>query len=85
MVLADLNEIIGAGICEKVYPFFWVPRICGEVLNKIIVDEFRSIGLFLIVVYISRIAGALTKPPPIPRNRQSWCIFVLSLNAYHSA
>jgi hypothetical protein len=67
MVFADLNEVVGSGIGEKINPFFGIPRVRREILNEIIICKFCSVSLLLIVVYISLVTRTFAEPPPIPK------------------
>lgn len=70
MVLADLNEIVCTGICKQVHPFLGVPLADSEVLNKIIVNNMRTIFFQVVVVYANWATWAFIQPPPIPKHCQ---------------
>lgn len=45
VVLGDLHKVLRTGICKQVDPFLGVINRGGEVLDEIIVNHIRTIGL----------------------------------------
>ena len=85
MMLADLNEIVGAGVCKQVHPLLWIPCAGSEVLDKIIVDKILAIRLQVIVINIRWVAGSLVQPPPVPKDLLAFYQQRDFGKAYHSA
>ena len=66
MMLRDLHKILRTGVCEKVNPFFRIEDRGCEVLDEIVVDYVRAVGVEVVFVGLVGFVWALILAPPVP-------------------